>query len=171
MHQGTSYRYASWLPIQVNDTAPHVRPPYYGNIFVSRFIGSSGKTRIANFPLNDHVNVAYAAYDDGKLARIVFLNMKEYNATRTEDGHIECRPVTTFRFPAPDGFTQARLARLWAPNAHETTDITIDGVSYSYENGLGKPFRVKNDARIIEAKDGKFSVRVEASGAVMITLI
>ena len=171
MHQGTSYRYASWLPVKVNDTAPHVRPPYYANIFVSRFIGSSGNTRVANFPLDDHVNVAYAAYDNDKLARIVFLNMKEYNATKIDGGRVECRSSTTFRFPAPAGHRQVRVAKLHAPHAHEFTDITIDGVSYSYANGLGKPVKVRDDAKIIEAKDGEFAVKVEASGAVMITLL
>ncbi|KAI8632144.1 family 79 glycoside hydrolase [Xylariaceae sp. FL1651] len=172
-HQGTSFRYASWLPIAVNETKPFVKPPYYGNVFAARFIGPSGKTQINHHLLGDPLhpdehNVAYAAYDDGKLARVALLNILEFNGTQSGEDE---RPFTTFSFPAPTGVSIARVARLWAPQAHENTTIIFDGYTYSYEQGKGKPLMVSDDEELVHAQDGVFSVDVEASGAAIITVL
>lgn len=166
-HQGTGYRYASWQPIPINGTGPLTKPPYYGNIFVTRFLGNSGKTRIVNYALNSSANVAYAAYDDGKLARFAFLNFNIYNLTAANGAP---RPNNTFTFPAPDGCQSAEVTLLTAPEATSNSSITIGGYSYDYDLAGGRAVKVAEGDTTIRPVDGVFSVDVGASQAVMVTL-
>lgn len=85
MHQGTDYRYAAWQPIQTSKTTIGTKPPYYGSIAVAAMMGNltagNGDVQIANLPLDDPLEAAYAAYVGGKLARISVINMHQYNYT------------------------------------------------------------------------------------------
>ncbi len=125
----------------------------------------------------DPLNVAYAAYDDGKLSRIALINLLEYNGTTYGTDPVtgsKCknrRPTTTFTFPAVPDHTSARVAWLEAPQAHSNTSITLDGYMYSYAQGEGTPIKVKDSGGMITARDGLFSIDVPASGAAMLTLL
>ncbi|KAF2102196.1 family 79 glycoside hydrolase [Rhizodiscina lignyota] len=165
LHQGTSYRYGSWQPIEVNGTGPLTKPAYYGNVFVARFLGNSGDTQIANFPLEGEHNVAYAAYDGGKLARLAFLNMLEYNGTSQGT-----RPTTCFSFEAPKGCGSAKLTRLTAPMATSNDTITFGGYAYDYKYAKGKPVKLFEANERISPQKGAFNVEVGASEAVIISL-
>lgn len=166
-HQGTGYRYASWQPITINGTAPLTKPPYYGNIFVARFVGNSGKTQIVNYPLEGSVNVAYGAYDDGKLARLVFLNFNIFNLSLADGA---ARPNNTFTFPAPEWANSAEVTLLTAPEATSNSSITFGGYSYDYNLAEGRPVKVAAGDTTIKPVNGMFSVDVGASQAVMVTL-
>ncbi|KAF2098183.1 family 79 glycoside hydrolase [Rhizodiscina lignyota] len=166
-HQGTAYRYASWQPVTVNGTAPLTKPPYYGNIFVARFIGSSNNTQIMNYPLDGESNVAYAAYDGGKLARMAFLNMDIYNLTASAGAP---KPSNTFVFNAPSWATSAEVTKLTAPEATSNTTITFGGYSYDYNLAKGRPVKVSNGTSMIMPNNGVFSVEVAASEAVIVAL-
>jgi hypothetical protein len=180
-HQGTAYRYASWMPIALNGSQPYTKPPYYANMFIARFLGDSGKTQLAQYLLEDadENNVAYAAYEENQLKRVALLNMQEYNATSSGSGsgskreadHYVPRPYTTFKFPSPKGVEWAKVTKLWAPEAQANQTVTFDGYSYAYELAKGKPVKVRNDESYVRAEKGQFSVDVEATGAVIVTLI
>ncbi|KAF4630913.1 hypothetical protein G7Y89_g7220 [Cudoniella acicularis] len=84
MHQGTNFRYQSWQPINTNITTKGTKAPYYGQIVVAAFIGSlspSTQTQISNIPLQGEREAAYAAYVNGKLARVAVINLQQYNYT------------------------------------------------------------------------------------------
>lgn len=77
MHMGTNYRYQSWQPIDTDKATKGTKAPYYGNIAVAAFLGDITKATpsIVNLPLQNEEEAAYAAYVDGKLARIIVINM------------------------------------------------------------------------------------------------
>ena len=111
-------------------------------------------------------NVAYAAYDGGKLARMALLNMEIYNLT-TSNG---TRPSNMFTFDAPEDVNSAEVTRLTAPEATSNSSITFGGYSYDYDKAMGKPVKVGNGTSTVEAQDGKFSIEVAASEAVIVSL-
>lgn len=174
LHQGTSYRYAAWLPIVVNGTGPTVKPPYYGHIFVSRFIGDSSHTQINNIDLDSDYYSAYAAYEHGKLCRLALLNLHAWdppnsNITIYSNGETT-RPNVTFDLGVIEGVSSATVELMTAPGATSDTDITVAGISYDYDKDEGRPVRVDADiAAVILPPRGKpFIVDVGYSQAVII---
>ena len=77
MHQGTSYRYASWQPVQTVNETMGTKAPYYGNITVATFLGDLTKDNVSISDIEQgsiYENV-YAAYMDGRLERIAVIQM------------------------------------------------------------------------------------------------
>jgi hypothetical protein len=89
MHQGTNYRYQSWQPIDTNVTSKGTKAPYYGNIAVAAFLGDlSSEDKlpyVINIPLTNEKEAAYASYVQGRLSKLIVINMDEYNATSGND--------------------------------------------------------------------------------------
>lgn len=170
LHQGTSYRYAAWLPIVVNGTGPLVKPPYYGHIFVAKFLGSSTTTQINNVDLASDYYSAYAAYESGKLSRLAILNLHALDPPNSTSA-ITDRPKTTFNLGTLQGYTSATVELMTAPGATSDTDISVAGVSYDYDKAQGRGVRVGRDvvATIKPEENEPFSVDVEASQAVIVT--
>ncbi|KAH8812756.1 glycoside hydrolase family 79 protein [Xylogone sp. PMI_703] len=166
LHQGTSYRYAAWLPIVVNGTGPTVKPPYYGHIFISKFIGSSRNTRINNIDLNSDYYSAYAAYENGKLDRIAILNFHAWDPSDSTS----VRPQVKFDLGSIKGYSYATVELMTAPGATADTNITVAGISYDYEKAQGRPVKVGSDiAEIIKPQNGhRFTVNVGHSQAVIV---
>jgi hypothetical protein len=52
MHQGTSYRYAAWQPIQTPNATLGTKPPYYGSIAVASMLGDLIKTNVVSNPMS-----------------------------------------------------------------------------------------------------------------------
>ncbi|KAI1800487.1 glycoside hydrolase family 79 protein [Daldinia bambusicola] len=118
-HMGTNYRYASWQPIPTNKTSIGTKPPYYGNVAASAFLGPPG-TLIAAVPLSSSssssssgdldpdTDAAYAAYSPatGALSRLLVLNLRAYNYTLDGAGGPElnpaARPGRMYRFTGVD---------------------------------------------------------------------
>ena len=177
MHQGTNYRYQSWQPIDTNVTNKGTKAPYYGNIGVAAFLGDIIKTppSIVNLPLPNEEESAYAAYVDGKLARLIVVNMMEYNATDYNSNYTDDypRPVEQYTFQLPSGTTgTVQLQRLMANGSDAITGITFDGYSYNYDLDNGKPVLLNNVTRGETAsidQNGRMSVDVPRSSAVLIS--
>lgn len=80
MHQGTDYRYASWQPIETKKTAMGTKAPYYGNAMVAAILHvkrdeHDSTVQVVNLPMPQEAESAYAAYVNGKLARVAVINM------------------------------------------------------------------------------------------------
>ncbi|OTB19395.1 glycoside hydrolase family 79 protein [Daldinia sp. EC12] len=183
-HMGTNYRYASWQPIPTDKTTIGTKPPYYGNIASSAFLGPAG-TLIAPVPLSDtadpDTDVAYAAYSptSGALARLLVLNLRAYNYTLNGTGGAELnpapRPERTYRFTGIDGVGDGEggevlVRRLRANGSDAITGITWDGWSYNYELDRGKPVRLENVTvgERVGVVDGVVEVKVSDSEAVVL---
>jgi hypothetical protein len=170
LHQGTSYRYASWLPVQVNGTGPYVKPPYYGNAFVARFLGTSG-TQVQNIDLGSDYYSVYTAYESGRLARLAVLNLHEWNpdnSTTTSSSSSSSRPTTSFKFALP-GFKSALVQSLTAPGALYNTSITMAGISYDYHLNQGKGVQVGESGEEIRPAKGVFTIDVADSQAAIVS--
>ncbi|KAI8959681.1 glycoside hydrolase family 79 protein [Daldinia sp. FL1419] len=186
-HMGTNYRYASWQPIPTSKSPIGTKPPYYGNIATSFFLGPPG-TLIASLPFSSNTNastdtdVAYAAYSPaGALSRILVLNLRAYNYTLDGTGggalNPEKRGETTYRFTGVGAGVgsekregEVLVRRLHANGSDAVTGITWDGWSYNYELDHGKPVRLENVTvgDKVGVVDGAVEVRVPDSEAVIL---
>jgi hypothetical protein len=175
MHQGTDYRYASWQPIQTNKTTVGTKSPYYGNIAVAAMLGdlTAGAVQIANIPVASPFEAAYAAYVDGKLARIAVINMRVYNYT--VNGTLSVlnpveRPCQEYAFQLPEECDRVEVQRLYANGSDAISGITWDGWSYNLELDHGKPVRLHNVTvgERLSAQGGTVMVEVQDSTAVIL---
>ena len=150
MHQGTNYRYQSWQPVDTNITSKGTKAPYYGNIAVAAFLGDLTSVdrlpRIVNLPLPSEKEAAYASYAQGKLSKLIVINMEEYNATSGNEFLNDYeRPIEQYTFQLPHGY-QGRydVQRLSANGSDAITGVTFDGKSYNYELDNGLPVKQTN---------------------------
>ena len=175
MHQGTNYRYQAWQPIETSKTSKGTKAPYYGNIAVAAFMGdiTTQAPSIANLPLPDEQESAYAAYIDGKLDRVIVVNMMEYNATAGNKyiNHYP-RPIERYEFQLPTAYHgEAEVQRLMANGSDAITGVTFDAYSYNYELNEGMPVLLHNVTRgekVLVSKDGKMSIDVPRSSAAIV---
>ncbi|KAL6894855.1 hypothetical protein GGI43DRAFT_424697 [Trichoderma evansii] len=166
MHQGTAYLYGAWIPISQNGTGPSTNPPYYGHVMVSKFIGSNPNTRISNIDLNSDFYSAYAAYEDGQLARVVLLNLHEWNppSNSQAEAEAEAAPSTTFTLgTGRGGIKYATVELMTAPGALSETNITVAGISYDYDLAEGKPVRVAKQYETVLRPSNKGEIYVPQS--------
>jgi hypothetical protein len=176
MHQGTNYRYASWQPIQTNITTQGTKPPYYGNIVVAAMLGdvTGNATRIANLPLQDEREAAYAAYVGDELKRVLVLNLRQYNYTVNGTSSIPNpvpRPSEQYTIQLPDGYNgTVGIQRLVANGSDAISGISWDGVSYNWELDEGRPVKLGNVTvgETATASNGSVSVNVLDSSAVIL---
>lgn len=176
MHQGTNYRYQSWQPIDTNLTSKGTKAPYYGNIAVATFMGdlTGAKPGIVNLPLPNEEESAYAAYVGGQLARVMVVNMQEYNATDYNSNYTDDypRPVEKYEVELPKGYWgQVQLQRLMANGSDAITGVTFDGFTYNWEVDQGRPVKLSNvtsGERQRIRRDGKLVLDVPRSSAVIV---
>ncbi|KAI0160627.1 glycoside hydrolase family 79 protein [Xylariaceae sp. FL1272] len=187
MHMGTNYRYASWQPIGTDLESIGTKAPYYGNVAVAAFLGDlrSSSTKVAHIDLT-HTNAtdgdvnlqaAYAAYVNDSIARIMVVNMREYNYTLNGTGDLTTlnptpRPSRAYSFALSglqDG-AQVAVKRLYANGSDAITGITWDGTSYNYELRLGKPVKLHNvtTGEFVSVRNGAVGVSVPDSQAVVL---
>lgn len=176
MHMGVNYRYASWQPIQTNITTIGTKPPYYGNIVVAAMMGNLVKNsvQIANIPLESDREAAYAAYENGKLARIAVVNMRQYNYTVNGTSDVlnpVKRPDHEYKFKIPDSCSgKVSVQRLYANGSDAISGISWDGLSYNWELDEGKPVRLHNvtTGEKIKARGRMVKIKVPDSTAVIL---
>ncbi|CAL5871233.1 uncharacterized protein PFLUO_LOCUS5481 [Penicillium psychrofluorescens] len=161
-HQGTGYRYASWLPVYHDGVGPLVKPPYYGNIFVARFLGTSG-TRVENIDLSSDYNSAYAAFENDRLSKLALIDLHEWNPSNGTT-----RPTTDFVVPA-NSFKSATVEFLSAPGATYNTSITVADYSYDYGLAQGNPVKVGKSTIKVAPLKGFFTIPLAYSEAALVT--
>ncbi|OJZ84289.1 glycoside hydrolase family 79 protein [Aspergillus luchuensis CBS 106.47] len=118
-HMGTRYRYSPWQPILYNDSAPHVNPMYYGNLFnAAVFAGGNKQTEVL---VNETNFGAYAVYQAGSLDAIVAVNLNIWNSTSDP----VTRPYTALALTAD--WENAKVSRLTSPGVDIAGNITFAG--------------------------------------------
>ena len=184
MHQGTNYRYASWQPIQTMNETIGTKAPYYGNIAVASFLGNLTKlqTQVVEIPVQGIYQAAYAVYEMGKLAKIMTIQMNEYNASTntytSPNGTLVsgARPTETFVFQLPSAYAEMKsvgVQRLTANGSDAITGITFGGYSYNYELDNGLPVKMSNitSAESLSVTGGVIQLEVPYSSAAMLTFM
>ena len=177
MHQGTNYRYQSWQPVETNLTSKGSKAPYYGNIAVAAFLcdlsSADALPAIVNLPMPREREAAYASYVKGRLAKLILLNLDEYNSSAGNEfvSNYE-RPVEKYRFQFPKR-AEGRfvLRRLLANGSDAITGVTFDGFSYNYELQKGLPVKQSNvtsGESVAVGRGGMLDVDVPWSSAVIV---
>ena len=151
-HVGTRYRYSPWQPILYNDSAPHVNPMYYGNLFnAAVFAGGNKQTEVL---VNETNFGAYAVYKAGSLDAIVAVNLNIWNSTSDP----VARPYTELALT--DEWEDAKVSRLTSPGVDIADNITFAG-QYVDENA-----RIVGPKTYDTVTDGK--VLVGAGEAILV---
>lgn len=180
MHQGTNYRYQAWQPINTNKTSIGTKAPYYGNIAVAAFLGdltkASRRPQVVNIDLKDESRSAYASYVNGKLTKIMLINLNDHNTTAQNNYTVPSAPrgveKFTLQVPKDCNGKKATLQRLMANGSDAVTGATFDGYSYNYELDNGKPVLLKNATRgesVKVSRRGDLEVEVPDSSAVLLS--
>ncbi|OJJ02013.1 hypothetical protein ASPVEDRAFT_131611 [Aspergillus versicolor CBS 583.65] len=159
-HMGTPYRYSPWQPLRINETAAHVKPLYYGNMFAAAAF--SGGNKQVSVLLNESSLAAYAIYDTDSesktlLKSVAMLNLDVWNSTQPADE----RPYKAFKLPS-DTFSGASVKRLTSPGVEIADNITFAG---QHVDDKGS---VVGKQEVEKVSDGE--VRVAAGEAVLVTL-
>ncbi|XRM45814.1 hypothetical protein ABZX51_008888 [Aspergillus tubingensis] len=151
-HMGTRYRYSPWQPILYNDSAPHVNPMYYGNLFnAAVFAGGNKQTEVL---VNETNFGAYAVYKAGSIDAIVAVNLNIWNSTSDP----VARPYTELALT--DEWEDAKVSRLTSPGVDIADNITFAG-QYVDENA-----RIVGPKTYDTVTDGK--VLVGAGEAILV---
>ncbi|KAI0114095.1 hypothetical protein GGR51DRAFT_578327 [Nemania sp. FL0031] len=160
-----------WRPVNTSLGAPRVTPHFYSQPFVADFISKSGKTRVVELdnigaPQNGFYS-GYAAYDDGKLARIALLNLELWDSQRSTGG----RPEATFSLLGLSGTgSNITVHYLTADNgALAQKNVTYSGLEWTWAS-RGKEKRVKDDSKTLEINDTKVDIVVNATQAVLLEI-
>ncbi|KAI1771196.1 glycoside hydrolase family 79 protein [Hypoxylon cercidicola] len=168
MHAG----YNLWLPVASGGLKAQVFSNFYSQPFVADFIGSSGKTRVAQLSVsgsNAPANLAvYAAYEDDAAKRIAITNLNYWNKTSSD---VE-RPSVTLDISVPQDVKTVKVYHLNSPQGAGAgaETITYGGSQWTYES-LGKEVTdVRKDTDQITVKNGIAQVKVLSSEALLVWL-
>ncbi|KAJ7494571.1 glycoside hydrolase family 79 protein [Mycena galericulata] len=89
LHNGVGFKYNLIQPVTLtrsilddssltNPLPPHVQPPYYAAIIAAELIGCKENVRISEIiTTNTHI-AGYAAFEEEKLARAIFINLQAF---------------------------------------------------------------------------------------------
>ncbi|OAA54973.1 glycoside hydrolase family 79 protein [Niveomyces insectorum RCEF 264] len=199
MHQGTNYRYVAWQPIETANATRGTKPPYYGNVAAAAALGDTGRHNVSvlslsttttttatssnsNTTTTPDVDVAYAIYVDGRLARVLVLNLRGYNTTAGGTGLGTAatpppppRPSRTYTFAVAGGVaahnsSRILVQRLLANGSDAISGVTWDGWSYNLELAGGKPVRLPNVTvgERLPVQNGHVTVSVTDSSAALL---
>ncbi|KAL3492415.1 hypothetical protein BJX62DRAFT_236233 [Aspergillus germanicus] len=180
-HMGRDYRYAAWQPVETDKTAIGTKVPYYGNLATAAILGNLGIDEVQvvglKYDEDGGTESAYGIYHAGDLAKVVVLNMAEYNFTKSgnamdEELNTKKRGSHNFSINVPESFNDrlATVRRLEAPGADSITGITWDGYTFIYEvdNGVGRRLENVTYGETIVVADAKVTVRIPHSSAVVL---
>ena len=140
--------------------APHISPLFYGALVVDTFIGSSGSAEIVTLDVGDDNVSGYAAFEGGRLARAVFVNLHAWLVSSTGE-----RPSVHIDFAFTGANRTRRVAngtRLIIGHADDTSGLTLGG--QSYETADVSPSGEKVVERIVLSE----GVDLRATEAIMI---
>ncbi|KAJ8127633.1 hypothetical protein O1611_g6003 [Lasiodiplodia mahajangana] len=159
-----------WRPVNTSLGAPRVTPHFYSQPFVADFIGKSGKTRVVELDIGTPQNglySGYAAYDDGKLARVALLNLELWDSRRSSGS----RPKATFSLPKLVGAgSNITVHHLTADNgALAQENLTYSGLEWTWAS-RGKQRKVKDDSKVLEINGTEINIMVNATQAVLLEI-
>lgn len=141
-----------------------IRASFYGQIFAAEFRGTASTVRVTNIDLQSSYYSAYGAYDNNKLARIALTNLELW-----EGGNAADRPGRIFNLTLDASAKSVEVKKLTSPDGGIGSPDTISwgGTQWTAaSNGL--PVQVLNNSESLPVQNGKVSVDVLASQAVIV---
>lgn len=174
MNQCYRCNFASWWATE-DTTNNAVFSQYYGLAMLADWLGlagddatTGGDLRVASlYDQATYPNVSpYAGYVDGKLDRVVVLDLNEWNSTETT-----ARVERTFVVDVGADVTSAELRRLTGDGTdawNQDGGITYAGTQYTADVPEGQA--VGDETESVDVQDGKATFKMQASEAVLLTL-
>ncbi|KAK2806702.1 hypothetical protein FQN50_005696 [Emmonsiellopsis sp. PD_5] len=168
MQSGINFLFSLWRP-KIEEKPGVILPAFYGQIFTAEFVGAGSNVQVANMDLKTDFGSAYAAYENGKLARIAIVNLNLWS--RSEDGD-DSRPFETFSLSVGSEVKSVKVKKLTSPKGGSATpndQITWGGMQWTYDNkGIGK--QIVDDTEVLPVKNGQVDIKVNESEAVIVSL-
>ncbi|KAK6213326.1 glycoside hydrolase family 79 protein [Colletotrichum tabaci] len=163
---------SAWQPTAMFGRDRFVRPLYYGMAAFAQTIGRSCKARvaqaeIADYPAgyNEYVK-AWSVYQGDALASLVVLNGKVANVSESAKGSI----TVDVTLPSSLAGETLHLSYLTSDGADATSGTTWNGISFEQGND-GTLTQVSDEDVTVEVgSDGRASIPVRDSEAVVATI-
>ncbi|TDZ14015.1 Beta-glucuronidase [Colletotrichum spinosum] len=161
---------SAWQPTRMFGRDRFVRPLYYSFAAFGQTIGRSCTARVAETQISgapsgyDEYLKAYSIYQGDSLATIVLINGKVANVSDTSKGSI----TVDLTLPSSLAGETLHLGYLTSDGADATKGTTWNGISFEQGND-GTQTQVDNEDITVEVgDDGKASVNLRDSEAVVI---
>ncbi|KAI0751851.1 glycoside hydrolase family 79 protein [Daedaleopsis nitida] len=154
-HEGIGFKYNFFQPIALDrstiDGSPlkppapaHAQPGYYAGLVVNSLIGKTGSSKIVELTVGDSNISGYAAFEDGRLVRAVFVNLHAWLVSskgKRPSVHID------LDFAKGDTGTQGDVDALWKKgqatakrlvivHADDTEGLKWAGQSWETKNSI-----------------------------------
>ncbi|KAK1573747.1 glycoside hydrolase family 79 protein [Colletotrichum navitas] len=160
---------SAWQPTAMFGRDRFVRPLYYGIAAFGQTIGRSCTARVAQAEITDYPSAhneyvkAWSVYQGDSLASLVVLNGKVANVSETDKESI----TVDVTLPASLAGQMLHLSYLTSDGADATSGTTWNGISFEQGND-GKMTQLANeDITVKVGDDGKASIPVRDSEAVV----
>ncbi|KAJ5370643.1 uncharacterized protein N7496_006735 [Penicillium cataractarum] len=162
---GTKFPFSLWRP-NINHTHGEVLPAFYSHIFSAEFMGSSGNTRVTNIDLDSPFLSSYAAYENGSIARVAIINLRQ------SDGSLSENDAVRVALSVGDDVKTAEVKKLSSPNGAAATAETIsfDGTQWVYEDPRTEKKVKKYTKSSLSINGGTVDLEVKSSEAVIVYL-
>lgn len=155
----------AWGPASPKSSQMVVRAPYYAHAFVADFIGTATHFRIRELDVGHDLLSAYAGYVGGRLKRVAIIN---FDVWKPSDGKRPSRFVNLLVAP---GVIAVNIRKLTAAGgATAEGNFTWAGETWTGENN-GKSQLVGSESSTVEVVNGTAQLKIEASQAVMVTIL
>jgi hypothetical protein len=154
-----------WQPVASKWGPAKVQPNYYSQPFVADFISRTPPRVVEISMPGQDVLSAYTGYQNGKLAKLAFVNMNLWNGQGR-------RPSGKFNLNGlPKGVKSAKIHYLTAKEGSmATTGLTYKGMQWAVGSG-GLGFKVLNDTVEVKVVDGKVGIPVQATSAALVDFV
>ncbi|KAI0376016.1 hypothetical protein F5Y04DRAFT_233229 [Hypomontagnella monticulosa] len=175
--------HTSWVPddsTKDHNGGPQVRAAFSADMFVADFIGKNpGRVVELKVEQTNHLLSAYAMYssDNKKVTRLALTNLRLWDGSASGGN----RGKQTFIVPVGNGVKEAKVRRLRADKGVGATGFDVGGGgsnvtwageqwSFSLDNGKGHFPTGKAQVETVQVKEGRVSIDVPDSEAVVVDL-
>ncbi|RDX48499.1 glycoside hydrolase family 79 protein [Lentinus brumalis] len=151
-HQGIGYKYNFIQPVSLNRSVidgstldppspPQLMPSYYGGLVINSLIGSSGSAKVVELSVDDSNVSGYAAFEQGKLVRAVFVNLHAWLQSSTgarPSIHVNLNINGTSSGLSAFSSRSVVARRLILQHADDISNLTWAGQSFETSDALPK---------------------------------
>ncbi|KAL0563321.1 hypothetical protein V5O48_018750, partial [Marasmius crinis-equi] len=130
---------------------PHIQPLYYSAIIAAEAIGNSGSTQIVEVAVDETGVAGYAFYENGKLARALFIDSEVFLSTSSDSPRSSVHLDLDFDSEGITSFTAKRLA---IRHADDLSGLTWGGQTYETADGRVTGELVTENGSVADGLDG-----------------
>ncbi|KAJ7726057.1 glycoside hydrolase family 79 protein [Mycena maculata] len=159
-HNGIGFKYNLIQPVTLHRSildgspmsplAPHVQPAYYAAIIAAELRGDEDTVQITEIAVNNTRIAGYAAFEDGELARALFINSEAFLRGDTNRSSIHLDLDFSDDSDAPSSMT---IKRLNIGYADDVSDLTWGNQTYGTDDGKVDGTLAVGSAPVVDGVD------------------